>query len=224
MTGQRVGDVHHLPYGNGALLVGRANKAWDNFRRRKEAVDSHSMVQQELLAGERLVWAGQPDPAALASTRWPIAAPGLFLALFSLFWLTTTLALPMSEGEGVPVAILLFFPLIGLVMLGFGLALLLSPLRYWRKAKHMAYAVTDGRVLIAEPGRVLSFEPGDIQQLVRRDKGGGRGDLFFRQEQGNPILAMYTFGAAANRKVGFYGVSGVRAAEDAIRKLKRSAP
>jgi len=102
--------------------------------------------------------------------------------------------------------------------------MLASPLRHRQKAKRLAYVVTDGRVLIAEPGRVRSFEPGDIQQLNRRDKGNGKGDLIFREEQGNLMLAMYTFGATANQKIGFFGVSDVRAAEDAIRKLKRSAP
>jgi len=185
-------------------------------------MDPHSIAQNELIHGERLIWAGRPDPAALARTRWPIAAPGLFFTLFSLFWLGITLSIPFSRDDGPPVAFALLFPLVGLAMLAIGLAMLLSPLWYWRRAKRTAYGVTDGRVLIVEPGRVLSFEPGDIQHLVRRDTGGGRGDLMFREEQGNLMLAMYTFGATANRKIGFYGVSDVRAAEDAIRRLKRT--
>lgn len=184
-------------------------------------MDATGIAQTELLAGERLVWVGKPDPAVLARTRWPIAATGVFVTLFSLSWLTLVLRIPLWRAGGPPAAFVLIFPLAGLVMLGIGLALLASPLRYRRKAKHTVYAVTDGRVLIIEPGHVQSFEPGDIRQLIRRDKGGGKGDLIFREQQGNLMLAMYTFGTTANRKIGFFGVDGVRAAEDAIRKLKR---
>jgi hypothetical protein len=187
-------------------------------------MDPQSIAQRELLPGERLVWAGRPGPAALARTRWPLAAGGLFFTLFSVFWLAMVLQIPFSGGDGPPPAFLLIFPLVGVVMLGIGLAMLASPLRQARKAKRMAYAVTDSRALIIAPGHVQSFEPGDIQQLIRRDKGGGKGDLVFREEQGNLMLAMYTFGATANQKIGFYGVPAVRAAEDAIRKLKRSVP
>lgn len=184
-------------------------------------MDPHSITQQELIPGERLVWAGRPDPAVLARTRWPTAAAGLFLTLFFLSWLTVVFQIPFSRFDGPPLPFQLIFPAVGLVMLVIGLALLAAPLRQWRKARRMVYAVTDGRVLIIEPGRIQSFEPGDIQQLIRRDRGGGKGDLIFREEQGNLMLAMYTFGATANRKIGFFGVSDVRVAEDAIRRLKR---
>jgi len=127
------------------------------------------------------------------------------------------------DGTGPPVGFLLLFPLIGVATLAVGLVMLLSPLRYARKARRMAYAVTDSRVLIIEPGRVQSFEPSDIQHLIRTDKGSGSGNLIFREEQGNQILAIYTFGATALRKIGFYGVPDVHVAETAIRDLKRSA-
>lgn len=186
-------------------------------------MDPQSLAQQELIPGERFVWAGRPDLAALARTRWPVAAGGLFISLFSVFWLTMVLQIPFSSGNGPPPPFLLIFPLVGLVMLGIGLGMLVSPIRQARKSKRMAYAVTDGRVLIIEPGHVQSFDPGDIQHLIRRDKGSGKGDLVFREEQGNLMLAMYTFGAMANRKIGSFGVSDVRSAEDAIRKPKRRA-
>ncbi len=184
-------------------------------------MDPHSIAQAELHPGERLVWVGRPGPGALARTRWPIAAAGVFFILFAGFWLAAVLQIPFSRQDGPPFAVQLFFPLVGVVILGIGLILLTSPLRLARTARRMAYAVTDGRALIIEPGRVQSFDPGDLQQLNRRDTGGGKGDLIFREEQGNLMLAMYTFGATANRKIGFYGVADVRAAEDALRKLKR---
>lgn len=185
-------------------------------------MDPHIAIQNELLPEERLVWTGQPSPAALAHTRWPIAAPGLFLVLFAAFWLAGALVVPLSIGDGPPHLFLLFFSLPGFAALIIGLTMLFSPLWFARKAKHMAYAVTDTRVLIIEPGRVQSFEPGDIQQLVRFDKGGG-GNLIFREEESNLMLAIHTFGAMARRKIGFYGVLDVRAAETAIRNLKRAA-
>jgi len=189
-----------------------------------ETHDPHAMAQTELSAGERLVWVGRPAPAALARTRWHMAAFGLFMTPFALFWLATTLFFigPATEN-GPPLAFLVMFPLIGLAALGVGLYSLSTPLRYWRKAKRTVYAVTDLRVLIVEPGRVQSFEPGDLQQLERQDKGNGSGNLIFREEQGNLMLAMHTFGGSANQKIGFFGISDVRAAEDAVRQLKRSA-
>lgn len=185
-------------------------------------MDPHGIAAQELLRGERVVWVGRPGRAAFAQPHWPKAGLGLFFTLFALLWLGTALSIPFGRGEGAPLAFVMVFPLIGLVVLGVGLTMLLSPLWYWRKADHVTYAVTDGRVLIIEPGRVQSFEPADIQHLVRRDRGGGRGDLVFREEQANPILAMYTFGLSANRKIGFLGVADIRAAEEAVRQLKRS--
>jgi len=184
-------------------------------------MDPFSLAQRELVAGERVVWAGRPNPAALARTRWPVAAAGLFFTLFSLFWLSMVVQIPFFRDDGPPLGFALIFPGVGLVMLGIGMAMLASPIWYLRKANRMAYAVTDGRVLIIEPRRLQSFEPDDIQQLVRVDRHGGKGDLIFREEQANAMLAMYTFGATANRKIGFFGVADVRAAEDAIRNLKR---
>lgn len=186
-------------------------------------MDPEISIQNELLPEERLIWAGQPNPAALAKTRRAITVPGLFLVLFSTLWLAGALVIPFTFDGGLPSVFLLFFSVPGFVALGFGLTMLLSPLWYWRKAKRMAYAVTDSRVLIIEPGRVQSFESGDIKQLVRFDKGGGNGDLIFREEDSNLMLALHSFGTMANRKIGFYGVPDVRAAENAIRDLKRSA-
>jgi len=189
-----------------------------------ETLDLNAIVQGELSADERIVWVGQPSPFALVRMRWQMAAFGLFMTFFALFWLATTLFFVGSATEnGPPLAILVMFPLAGLAVLGGGLYFLSTPLRYWRKAKRTVYAVTDRRVLIVEPGRVQSFEPGDLQQLERQDKGNGRGNLIFREEQGNLMLAMYTFSGSGSLKIGFFGIPAPRAAEEAVRQLKRSA-
>jgi len=184
-------------------------------------MDPHSIAQQELLPGERLVWAGRPDPAALARTRWPTAAVGVILTLCALVWLRVVFQLPFSVAGGALLASALIVPAIGVVMLGIGLAMLASPVWYARKAKSMTYGVTDARIMIIGPRGVQSFEPGDIQQLDRTDWYDGRGDLIFRDEHVNSVLPMNTFDVIVNRKIGFFGVSDVRAAEDAVRRLKR---
>lgn len=188
-----------------------------------ETLDLHAITQAELSVDERIVWVDRPAPAALARTQWRMASFGLFMTLFALFWLATTLSfLGPTMENGPPPVFLAMFPLVGLAVLGVGLYFLSTPLRYWHKAKRTVYAVTNHRALIVEPGRVQSFEPGDIQQLVRRDRSGGRGDLVFREEQGNLMLAMYTFGHNATRRIGFFGIPAPRAAEEAVRQLKRS--
>lgn len=188
-----------------------------------ETLDIHAIAQGELSADERIVWVGQPSPFALARKRSGMILPGLFLSVFAVSFLVVPTMAVFEGPDKVPLPFLLLFPLAGLAALAFGLAMLASPLLKGRLARSTIYVVTNRRVLIIEPGCVRSFDPGDIQQLVRRDRGGGRGDLFFREEQGNLMLAMYTFGRSGNQKIGFFGVSDVRAAEEAVRQLKRSA-
>lgn len=187
-----------------------------------EPLDLNAIAQGELSADERLVWLGQPSPFVLARKRTGMILPGLFLMLLAITFLTVPTVTIFEKPGTVPFPFLIVFPVIGVIALGFGLAMLASPLLQWRLAGRTIYAVTDQRVLIIDPGSVQSFEPGDIQQLVRRDRGGGRGDLVFREEQGNLMLAMYTFGNNATRRIGFFGIPDPRAAEEAVRQLKRS--
>lgn len=189
-----------------------------------EAPDIASIAQGELSPGEKIAWLGQPAPTALARKRTGMILPGLFLVLFAFSFLTVPTVTIYEHPGTVPFPFLIVFPAAGVIAMAFGLAMLASPLLQWRVAARTIYAVTDHRILIIEPGSVQSFEPGDIQQLVRRDRGRGRGDLIFREDQGNMMLAMYTFGHnSAVRKIGFFGIPDPRAAEEAVRQLKRAA-
>ena len=115
-----------------------------------------------------------------------------------------------------------FFPLFGLPFLLVGLGIMLLPVWAWRGAKKTVYAISNERLIIIAPGSVSSFEPDEIDNLVRRERPDGSGDVIFRRDR--------MFARAARRgsrtrvrRDGFFGIPEVRRVEDEIRRLKERA-
>lgn len=75
--------------------------------------DDTLLFRSELLAGERLLWAGRPHPPTAARAGWPIIPFGLFWTALSV----TGVAGAWREGDMAGVAFLSPFFAIGALML-----------------------------------------------------------------------------------------------------------
>jgi hypothetical protein len=174
------------------------------------------MAEAELEPGEKLVWFDQPRPGALARRSLPMAFVGIPFTAFAVFWLWGVTQVTGKANN----AIAVFFPLWGLMFVAIGLCILCAPLWSAFKARSMAYAVTDRRVMIIERfpfRRTASYGPQELQGLERTERGGGIGDLVFRREQATAFRGSVNVrGATA---IGFFGVSDVRRVEESVRRL-----
>ena len=98
-------------------------------------------LRKYLLAGEKVVWSGQPKSGLIITPRDGLLIPfSLLWGGFAIFWEAMALS-----ARGAPV----FFPLFGLVFVLVGLYLIVG--RFFVDAwvrKSMSYALTDRRVLI----------------------------------------------------------------------------
>jgi hypothetical protein len=159
-----------------------------------------------LQSGETLLWVGKPSAARMAlQNRDALVTAGIALA--ALFVVLT--AFPFAGlfsffffGCAVPWVIALFIAV--------PLYYVARPVLDYLAARGTIYAVTDRRAVIVKPkrgGRVVETYR-TLGQIERRDLGGGRGDLLFASEIDPHDRRAYRL-----RKVGFYGVEGVREVE-----------
>jgi hypothetical protein len=139
--------------------------------------DPRDIARRALQAGEHLVWAGRPGPAAqpawrLDRTSLLIAAAPFFAAVF-LLW--------QAVDRAGSLAALLFLAA-GIVMLCIALSPLAALWRAVRRVQRTVYAVTDRRLLVLPggSGRALrAFPPEDLDDPEVRERGDGRGDVVF---------------------------------------------
>lgn len=157
-------------------------------------------VDEELLAGEEVLWIGRPSGGAAGTT-----AP---LNIIVLLLLIVGFLIGIFTG-------LEATPMIWLVLLGIlAPVVLLMFLQQGRgpwSNRSTIYAVTDRRALIIRPDRVQSYGPRDIQFIERRMRRNGRGDILFAREPG---AASGYYAARPNpMSVGFFGIEDSRAVE-----------
>ena len=174
-------------------------------------------IQNELDAGERILWTAQPDAARLKQRALGTAAIGVLALAFMLFWLwgaSTPLRTQLGRGVS-PDSNAIIFPACGLIGLAFAVLLMLAPWLEGAKAPRTFYALTDKRALIViEGGRtqVKSVAPSEFS-LQRNDNSDGRGDLVLKRE---------VSGGGRNRtveEIGFFGIENVREVERLAREL-----
>jgi hypothetical protein len=114
-----------------------------------------------------------------------------------------------------------FFPLFGLPFLFVGLGIMLAPLWAWMGAAKTVYAVSSDRLVIIKGGSVRSFAPDEIENLERRERPDGSGDVIFRRDY---VRTRSRRGSRTRvRRDGFFGIPDVRRVEDEIRTLKERA-
>ena len=172
-------------------------------------------AQRQMATGERLVWADSAIPIRHAIRRLPTTL------LYLPFFFAAILWVLMMSKIAEDIAGIWFLPIYGMIFVVASLGVVLSPLWSYAVGLGTVYAVTDRRLMILRkfPRRVvLSYEPKDIGQIVRRERSGGRGDVIFREVQ------IRRRGRTRVRKIGFFGVHHVRRVEEVVRKLKDGDP
>ena len=171
-------------------------------------------IQNELDAGERVLWTAQPDPTRLKQRARGTAIMGALAFAFMLFWLCgASTPLRTQLGRGVsPDLNAILFPAFGLIGLGFTFLLMLAPWLEGAKSPRTFYALTDKRALIVVGTKIKSVAPSEFS-LQRNDTSNGRGDLILKRE---------VRGGGRNRtveEIGFFGIENAREVERLARQL-----
>lgn len=189
-----------------------------------------ALVRAELRSGERMTWAGQPLSGRFALKAIPPMLFGIPFTAFSVFWITMAAAgtsqVRHHGGGGGLVHVSSFFPLFGLPFLVVGLGMLTSPYWMYRRARRVAYVLTDQRAIIFDAGfwnrtTVRSFDPERLHELQRNQNGNGSGDLIFDRQ-----LSFNNQNGRQATDVGFIAIPDVKRVEDLVRALaaKTSEP
>jgi hypothetical protein len=183
-------------------------------------------VRSELSGGERLVWVGQPRPRLYRGQIACMTLFGLFFLIPPAFMLLFAVAMAAGVlGAGGPAEAFGFFPLcFGLFTIPFFLVGgLMAAASVWmpRRLRRVAYALTDRRALIWEPGffgryTVRSYTPASLSRLTRVDRGDGAGDLVF-EEYYTAGTNSQGFQTTQRNQRGFLAVDRVREVEELMR-------
>jgi len=143
----------------------------------------------ELLPGEQILWAGQPDPSVLFGPGDLFLVPfSVLWGGFALFWEAGVLR-SGRNGHGVP----LFFALWGVPFVLAGLYFIAGRFVYKRRLKlNTYYAVTNRRVLIRAGlmrHDVRSLYIGSLPSIERTIRRSGTGSIIFGG--GSPFGSWY---------------------------------
>lgn len=130
-------------------------------------------IHEELTAGEKVVWEGQPQLGWLFLLALPAAFVGVVTLIVSWVWAVGTRNSDLAFALSLP------------FLLG-SVALLLAPVWFVWRGMGTIYAITNRRVIIAEPLlipglSVRSFPPAALTRMVRNQRSDGSGDLIFEE-------------------------------------------
>ena len=165
------------------------------------------------LKGERVLWAASPNRWAYASRYWKTAVFGIPFAAFAIFWTYQVSHIPAKGDQSFS-----FFGFLwGLMFVGFGLSMLLSPLWAAWTATNVYYVVTDRRAVIFEKPfrlKIQSFPPSAVATYERVSNGGLGGNIIFQR------ISEGSGRGTRIREIGFVGVkeyaSAVRALDELV--------
>lgn len=140
------------------------------------AMDQHSQeaaLQRHLLRGERILWAGRPNPNRLLAFGDVFLIPfSLMWGGFAIFWETAVIGIGAKSGHAAPG----FFVLWGIPFVLVGQYLIWGRFIYKRwDRQRTIYAVTNQRVLTLRGNMLQSMfvnQLATINQTVRRDGSG----------------------------------------------------
>ncbi len=143
-------------------------------------------LQPELMSGESVLWAGQPNPRVIFhSDDWMKIPFSLLWGGFAIFWEAAVLGLWGHPQHPAPA----FFVLWGIPFVVVGQYLIWGRFLYdaWIK-RRTYYAVTDRRVVVLQEGRKrkISFTYIDAIPTIDRE-GDQTGTLWFGQKY--PVIA-----------------------------------
>jgi hypothetical protein len=187
-------------------------------------------VQEELDAGEQVLWMGSPNPELTTgrALSTPAARVGLvtFLTAFGWLLLAWQIIGPPRPDNPLLWLILLpaLLPVVAFLVLAAWMPGGVTGRRLPHPAEHTLYLITDRRVVIMEGGRPLrvrSLTPALLTNLVRRQRPDGSGDLIVAREPGTLSEGWAggnNWAAYAWREIGLFGLADVRAVERTIRE------
>jgi hypothetical protein len=184
-------------------------------------------IRPELRDGERLLWAGQPQPGYFVHQSLLTVLFAIHFTGFAIIWTVAATAFykDFAGDGGLSSAIVL--PLFGLFFVLIGVALFSAPYWQWRRAKRTCYALTDRRAILWEAAlfrtvEVRVYGPAELTKLRRVQDIKGRGDLVFEEitttghdSEGNRTTTV--------TRHGFLGIDNVREIEDLLRKTMLAA-
>lgn len=129
--------------------------------------DVEPRFRHDLLPGETILWAGQPETSVLFGPADLVLVPfSLLWGGFIFFWEVTALGAAMlSWKSGWPV--LAFFPLFGLPFVIVGAYLTVGRFLYkaWRK-RRTYYALTNRRALVLTEGRGRELQAEFLKEVA----------------------------------------------------------
>jgi len=177
------------------LLSARCDRSQTMKKRDKWIEDR---LDQELLAGEKLLWYDQPIPMRLA-ILYPLRMTAGILWFIVIFALLNTIFRVLMLRAA------LLLPILFAIFIVIGGFIISKPLNAFIKAGGTIYAVTNRRVIVVKPGAVTSYSADDIQFIERRDRGNDSGDVIL----GHETVADPATGEKQRQKIGFFGVRNV---------------
>ncbi|MGH8446284.1 MAG: hypothetical protein ACREVL_13510 [Solimonas sp.] len=174
-------------------------------------------VQREL-AGEGILWAGSPDRWSYVRSRWSQALFGIPFLTFALFWTFSASHAP-ARASGNNAIFTTIFPLWGLLFVGVGAVMILTPFFMAWRASNVYYVVTPRRAVIFEKLwklNIRSFNPAGLANFERVSNGGSSGSIVFQR------LFVRAGRGTREKEIGFIGLKDFRPAEKAITQLVAS--
>ncbi|MBZ0296104.1 MAG: hypothetical protein K8L99_26325 [Anaerolineae bacterium] len=174
-------------------------------------------IEQQLMAGEELLWAGQPDPMRMARRKLLQAGFGVIWLVFVIFIFGDFWTMP-SRGPNVG-GFGSIFSLMPLFFIGVGSWTVSTPLRDYFTAKRTIYAVTDQRALIISglfSQSAKSYGRHQIEFVDTRVHSNGTGDIIFdrgMQARNRSIISFGSNRSTYTMDVGFFGIDYPRQVE-----------
>jgi hypothetical protein len=194
--------------------------------------DLRIQLENELRAGEKIVWTAQPRPGLYARAGWGLFIFAIPWTAFAVFWMVMAGgglwkwlgASGDSPARNAPAPsgpfkyFSLCFPLFGLPFVLIGVAMLAAPWWMRRRARKVIYALTDQRAIIFEAGMfgrqtIRSYDPDKLGSIERTQRPDGSGDLVFET-----LITRDSEGARQTTRRGFIGIESVKQVEETLRQ------
>ena len=187
-------------------------------------LEMEQRLRSELNRTEKLIWSGQPIAKRSIESNLPIAVLGVPFTTVWVFWVIMAFSVT-RDGFPSELSVSSFFLWVfGLPSGLFGVWMLSSPYRVWRKAQKTVYALTDERALILTPTwrggvSVRSITPEKLSPRKRTRNSDGSGSLFFSRV----TVTLPSAGPSGTYvvPVGFEHIADVRDVEALIEKTYR---
>lgn len=164
------------------------------------------IVEKELDSGERVQWFEQPKPNYFSSSSMGTFLFAIPWTAFAIFWIVGA-----SQSSSA------VFPLFGVPFVLIGIAMLSSPLWTYFKATKSVYVITNQRAIIFDGGlsfTIRSYSPDQLQNIHRREKKNGLGDIVISYETWNDSK-----GYSRKKELGFMNIREPKSVEKKLRLL-----